>query len=118
MMMFPRKIQSTVVDSAAISSWMTVSRVIFSLAVAMLLVVSTNACGQTNAGTSSAQTTVPPKTWEDTETGHRVYRVSDEPYSQPLPFTQNAFTYDGADMIYLSREDSKSHHSLTDTIHV
>lgn len=47
---------------------------------------------------------IPPKTWIDADTGHRVTRISDEPHSKVLYFTQNAFTPDGADMIYLSPE--------------
>jgi oligogalacturonide lyase len=45
---------------------------------------------------------VPPKTWVDKDTGHRVWRVSDEPNSGAFYFNVNAFTPDGRQMIYNS----------------
>ncbi|HEV2486874.1 MAG TPA: oligogalacturonate lyase family protein [Terracidiphilus sp.] len=51
-----------------------------------------------------AQTTpggpLPPKTWVDKDTGHRVWRVSDEPNSGGFYFNVNAYTPDGKQMIY------------------
>jgi oligogalacturonide lyase len=51
-----------------------------------------------------AQTTsggpVPPKTWVDKDTGHRVWRLSDEPNSGGFYFNINAYTPDGRQMIY------------------
>ena len=35
---------------------------------------------------------VPPKTWVDKDTGHRVWRVSDEPNSGAFYFNVNAYT--------------------------
>ncbi len=53
---------------------------------------------------SIAQTTpggpLPPKTWVDKDTGHRVWRVSDEPNSGGFYFNVNAYTPDGKQMIY------------------
>ncbi|HZL49406.1 MAG TPA: oligogalacturonate lyase family protein [Terracidiphilus sp.] len=53
---------------------------------------------------SIAQTTpggpLPPKTWVDKDTGHRVWRVSDEPNSGGFYFNVNAYTSDGKQMIY------------------
>jgi oligogalacturonide lyase len=43
---------------------------------------------------------VPPKTWVDT--GHRVWRVSDEPNSGAFYFNVNAFTPDDKQMVYNS----------------
>src|SRR5215210_7080214 len=40
-----------------------------------------------------------PREWIDTDTGHRVVRLSEEPGSQSLYFHQNAYTPDGAKMI-------------------
>ena len=37
---------------------------------------------------------VPPKSWIDKDTGHRVWRVSDEPNSGAFYFNVNAFTPD------------------------
>jgi oligogalacturonide lyase len=51
-----------------------------------------------------AQTTpgspLPPKTWVDKDTGHRVWRISDEPNSGGFYFNVNAYTPDGKQMIY------------------
>jgi oligogalacturonide lyase len=45
---------------------------------------------------------VPPKSWVDSDTGHRVWRVSDEPNSGAFYFNVNAFTPDGKQMVYNS----------------
>ncbi len=42
----------------------------------------------------------PPKTWVDKDTGHRVWRLSDEPNSGGFYFNVNAYTPDGKQMIY------------------
>jgi oligogalacturonide lyase len=42
----------------------------------------------------------PPKTWVDPDTGHRVYRLTDEPGSASLYFNQNGYTADGKKLIY------------------
>lgn len=42
----------------------------------------------------------PPKTWVDRDTGHRVYRLSDEPGSSGFYFNNNAYTPDHKTMIY------------------
>ncbi len=43
---------------------------------------------------------VPPKSWVDPDTGHRVYRLTDEPNSASLYFNQNGYTADGKKLIY------------------
>src|SRR5580693_10812678 len=45
---------------------------------------------------------MPPKTWVDKDTGHRVWRVSDEPNSGAFYFNVNAFTPDHKSMVYNS----------------
>jgi oligogalacturonide lyase len=45
---------------------------------------------------------VPPKTWVDKDTGHRVWRISDEPNSGAFYFNVNAFTPDHTQMVYNS----------------
>jgi len=45
---------------------------------------------------------VPPKTWVDKDTGHRVWRVSDEPNSGAFYFNVNAYTPDHKQMVYNS----------------
>src|SRR3984957_9297999 len=45
---------------------------------------------------------IPPKTWVDKDTGHRVWRVSDEPQSGAFYFNVNAYTPDGKQMVYNS----------------
>jgi oligogalacturonide lyase len=47
---------------------------------------------------------MPPKTWVDKDTGHRVWRVSDEPNSGAFYFNVNAFTPDHKQMVYNSPE--------------
>jgi oligogalacturonide lyase len=42
----------------------------------------------------------PPKTWVDKDTGHRVWRISDEPNSGGFYFNVNAYTPDNKQMIY------------------
>ena len=49
----------------------------------------------------AAQTApTPPKTWIDKDTGHRVYRITDEPGSSGFYFNNNAYTPDHKTMIY------------------
>ena len=45
---------------------------------------------------------MPPKTWVDKDTGHRVWRVSDEPNSGGFYFNVNAYTPDHKQMVYNS----------------
>ena len=51
-----------------------------------------------------AQTTpggpMPPRSWVDKDTGHRVWRLSDEPNSGGFYFNVNAYTPDGKQMVY------------------
>lgn len=44
----------------------------------------------------------PPKTWVDPDTGHRVYRLTDEPNSASLYFNQNGYSADEKKLIYTS----------------
>jgi len=55
----------------------------------------------------SAQDT-PPKTWIDRDTGHRVYRLTDEPDSASLYFNQNGYTADGKKLIYTTPDGISS----------
>ena len=50
------------------------------------------------AQTPAAQ--VPPKSWVDKDTGHRIYRLTDEPGSSGFYFNNNAYTPDLKTMIY------------------
>jgi oligogalacturonide lyase len=47
-----------------------------------------------------AQSQVPPKSWIDPDTGHRVLRITDEPNSASLYFNDHAYTSDGKGMVY------------------
>jgi len=49
------------------------------------------------------QSNLPPKTWIDSDTGHRIIRLTDDPGSIGLYFNVQAYTPDGLDMIYKSR---------------
>ncbi len=42
----------------------------------------------------------PPRTWVDKDTGHRIWRLSDEPNSGGFYFNVNPFTPDGKQMVY------------------
>jgi oligogalacturonide lyase len=42
----------------------------------------------------------PPRTWVDKDTGHRIWRLSDEPNSGGFYFNVNAYTPDHKQMIY------------------
>jgi hypothetical protein len=41
-----------------------------------------------------------PTTWVDKDTGHRVYRLTDEPGSSAFYFNVNDYTPDGKELIY------------------
>ena len=43
---------------------------------------------------------MPPRSWVDKDTGHRVWRLSDEPNSGGFYFNVNAYTPDGKQMVY------------------
>jgi oligogalacturonide lyase len=47
-----------------------------------------------------AQSTEPPTSWIDPDTGHRVVRLTTEPGSASLYFNQNGYTPDGTRLIY------------------
>jgi oligogalacturonide lyase len=68
---------------------------IFSLAALLGLSVSMVCFSQT---APSNQT--PPRSWVDKDTGHRVWRLSNEPNSGGFYFNINAYTPDGKQMIY------------------
>jgi oligogalacturonide lyase len=46
----------------------------------------------------------PPKTWVDKDTGHRIWRLSDEPNSGGFYFNINAYTADRKQMIYTASD--------------
>jgi oligogalacturonide lyase len=52
-------------------------------------------------GGLTAAADLPPKSWIDSDTGHRVIRLTDEPGSASLYFNDNSFTPDGKEMVYL-----------------
>lgn len=49
---------------------------------------------------ASSQEQIPPKSWIDPDTGHRVLRITDEADSASLYFNDNAYTSDGKGMVY------------------
>src|ERR1035438_3119200 len=65
------------------------------LAATALLTLPLAAISQTTSGGQ-----MPPKSWVDKDTGHRVWRLSDEPNSGGFYFNVNAYTPDGKQMIY------------------
>lgn len=50
------------------------------------------------------QAEVPPASWVDAETGHRVVRLTNEPGSASLYFNQNGYTADGKGLVYTTPE--------------
>src|ERR1700678_4731557 len=55
-----------------------------------------------NPNAPSLTGAMPPKTWVDKDTGHRVWRVSDDPNSGAFYFNVNAYTPDHKWMVYNS----------------
>jgi oligogalacturonide lyase len=76
----------------------------FRLVVASLIVLPLLSLPLVAQGDSSPSVTgaVPPKTWVDKDTGHRVWRVSDVPQSGAYYFNVNAYTPDNKQMVYNS----------------
>ena len=72
------------------------------LALTPLVALSLHAQGPQRDGKPSETGAMPPKTWVDKDTGHRVWRVSDEPNSGAFYFNVNAFTPDHKQMVYNS----------------
>lgn len=64
------------------------------------LAVTLAAFAQSGPANSNTSATQPPKTWIDSDTDHRVVRVTDEPNSASLYFNDNAYTPDGKEMVY------------------
>ena len=56
----------------------------------------------THAQSGSPTEQLPPKSWVDKDTGHRVWRISDEPNSGAFYFNVNAYTPDLKQMVYNS----------------
>ena len=67
---------------------------------AALVLIGLPVAMQAQSGSSTEQ--LPPKTWVDKDTGHRVWRVSDEPNSGAYYFNVNAYTPDLKQMVYNS----------------
>ena len=72
------------------------------LALTPLVALSLHAQGPQRDNKPSETGAMPPKTWVDKDTGHRVWRVSDEPNSGAFYFNVNAFTPDHKSMVYNS----------------
>jgi oligogalacturonide lyase len=73
-------------------------RLSLSLALASWLPLA--ALAQVAPVSASETGAVPPKTWVDKDTGHRVWRVSDETNSGGFYFNVNAYTPDHKQMVY------------------
>ena len=76
--------------------------VIAALALTPLAAISLHAQAPQRDDKPSETGAMPPKTWVDKDTGHRVWRVSDEPNSGAFYFNVNAFTPDHKQMVYNS----------------
>jgi len=75
--------------------------VLLLLAAGSLQVLRLTASAQSD-NQPSVSGAVPPKSWIDKDTGHRVWRVTDEPNSGAFYFNVNAFTPDNKSMVYNS----------------
>src|SRR5690242_13686903 len=72
-------------------------------AFALACLVSLSAHGQSQPDEKPSESgAIPPTTWVDKDTGHRISRVTDEPNSGAFYFNVNAFTPDGKQMVYNS----------------
>ena len=70
-----------------------------------LRLASTLALAATLTPLAHSQTSAaPPTTWIDKDTGHRVFRLSDEPGSSAFYFNVNAYSPDGRQMIYTAHD--------------
>lgn len=69
---------------------------LFSLGLAV-----SSAPGQ-SPGTSKTERPINSRSWIDPDTGHRIIRLTDQPGSLGMYFTDNAFTPDGREMIYVA----------------
>ncbi len=65
------------------------------LAASTLVLLPLTSLAQTKAGDP-----MPPRSWVDKDTGHRVWRLSDEPNSGGFYFNINAYTPDDKQMVY------------------
>ena len=70
-----------------------------SVAAFVLAAVPFSCCAQ-----SASTGAMPPKTWVDKDTGHRVWRLSNEPNSGGFYFNINAYTPDDKQMIYTAAD--------------
>jgi oligogalacturonide lyase len=77
-------------------------RFVATLALTPLAMLALHAQGPQRNNKPSETGEMPPKTWVDKDTGHRVWRVSDEPNSGAFYFNVNAFTPDYKSMVYNS----------------
>ena len=88
---------------ATTSRGQTFSIATFGLLVLTLMTSSPStafAQGKAVAPPTAAAVKNPPKTWIDKDTGHRIFRLTDEPGSSAPYFNINAYTPDGKEMIY------------------
>jgi oligogalacturonide lyase len=89
------------------------------LTLAPLAVLSLHAQPPQRANAKPSETgAMPPKTWVDKDTGHRVWRVSDEPNSGAFYFNVNAYTPDHKSMVYNSPEGIRVLDLATMTTHM
>ena len=72
----------------------------FAIALAAFIALSAAGRAQNQPLKASATGEVPPRTWVDKDTGHRVWRMTDEPGSGGFYFNVNAYTPDLKTMIY------------------
>ena len=64
---------------------------------AAVLISCTASLGNSQTAIPGAE---PPKSWIDSDTGHRVVRLTDEPGGASLYFNQNSYTADGNEMVF------------------
>src|ERR1700743_130396 len=76
----------------------------FAIALAAFIALSAAGRAQNQPLKASATGEVPPRTWVDKDTGHRVWRMTDEPGSSGFYFNVNAYTPDLKTMIYTPRD--------------
>ena len=88
--------------STAVCSFLKIAACLI-LASGMML--GPTVCLQAQGSGAPPQLQPPPASWIDQSTGHRIIRISDQPGSRGLYFTDTAFTPDGNQMAYLVQRD-------------
>jgi oligogalacturonide lyase len=73
------------------------------IAICLLLASPAVFMGQTPSDDQSSEKTIIPSSWTDADNGYQVIRLTNDPGSKALDSPRSAFTPDGKDMIYRTK---------------